>query len=232
MPHNIKFNLNYRIGTACYFQFYAHVPETMTASRKVCLWLTVSQPSQPYGALRALPTTNARHRMLRKSGRCRSSQIMSFSIRFFFSCFGSFSLWWRDNSNTVYFANLRCCTRRCRFKYSSIINVNVVKCRQHELWNSRCRYRPSSARYSCDYKRAVLKLKLKELRKDTCPNIIFFYFYTESYRYWTQLWTEVCRNGFDQRFARQQLCKHGPTRNSNGSCIFCRSDWRANRLAG
>jgi hypothetical protein len=27
-------------------------------------------------------------------------------------------------------------------------------------------------------------------------------------------------NGFDQRIARQQLCKHGPTRNSRGGCVF------------
>jgi hypothetical protein len=25
-------------------------------------------------------------------------------------------------------------------------------------------------------------------------------------------------NGFDQRVARQQLCKHGPTRNNRGGC--------------
>jgi hypothetical protein len=28
-------------------------------------------------------------------------------------------------------------------------------------------------------------------------------------------------NGFDQRVARQQLCKHGPTHNNNGGCVFC-----------
>jgi hypothetical protein len=28
-------------------------------------------------------------------------------------------------------------------------------------------------------------------------------------------------NGFDQRVARQQLSKHGPTRNNEGSCVFC-----------
>jgi hypothetical protein len=39
-------------------------------------------------------------------------------------------------------------------------------------------------------------------------------------------------NGFDQRVATQQLCKYGPTRNNMGSCAFCRSDRRANRLAG
>jgi hypothetical protein len=27
-------------------------------------------------------------------------------------------------------------------------------------------------------------------------------------------------NGFDQRVARQQLCKHGPTRNSRWGCVF------------
>jgi hypothetical protein len=27
-------------------------------------------------------------------------------------------------------------------------------------------------------------------------------------------------NGFDQRVARQQLCKHGPTRNSRRSCVL------------
>jgi hypothetical protein len=26
-------------------------------------------------------------------------------------------------------------------------------------------------------------------------------------------------NGFDRRIARQQLCKHGPTRNNRGSCV-------------
>jgi hypothetical protein len=25
---------------------------------------------------------------------------------------------------------------------------------------------------------------------------------------------------FDERVARQQLCKHGPTRNNRGSCVF------------
>jgi hypothetical protein len=30
-------------------------------------------------------------------------------------------------------------------------------------------------------------------------------------------------NGFDQRVAGQQLCKHGPTWNNRGSCVFCRS---------
>jgi hypothetical protein len=39
-------------------------------------------------------------------------------------------------------------------------------------------------------------------------------------------------NGFDQRVARQQLCKHAPTRNNRGSCISHRSDRHANRLAG
>jgi hypothetical protein len=38
-------------------------------------------------------------------------------------------------------------------------------------------------------------------------------------------------NGFDQRVARQQLSKHGPTRKNSGSCVFCRSDQRASRLA-
>jgi hypothetical protein len=38
--------------------------------------------------------------------------------------------------------------------------------------------------------------------------------------------------GFDQHVARQQLCKHGPTCNNKGSCVFCRSDERANILAG
>jgi hypothetical protein len=60
----------------------------------------------------------------------------------------------------------------------------------------------------------------------------------------------LCCNGFDQRFARQQLCKHGPIRNNRGSCcfcvrgdvktvdsdhvicVFCSSDRRANRLGG
>jgi hypothetical protein len=27
-------------------------------------------------------------------------------------------------------------------------------------------------------------------------------------------------NGFDQRVARQHLCKHGPTSNNRGSCAF------------
>jgi hypothetical protein len=27
-------------------------------------------------------------------------------------------------------------------------------------------------------------------------------------------------NGFDERVARQQLCKHGPTRNNTGGCFF------------
>jgi hypothetical protein len=27
-------------------------------------------------------------------------------------------------------------------------------------------------------------------------------------------------NGFDQRVARQQLCKHGPTCNNTGGCVF------------
>jgi hypothetical protein len=27
-------------------------------------------------------------------------------------------------------------------------------------------------------------------------------------------------NRFDERVARQQLCKHGPTRNNKGSCVF------------
>jgi hypothetical protein len=27
-------------------------------------------------------------------------------------------------------------------------------------------------------------------------------------------------NGLDQRVARQPLCKHGPTRNSGGSCVL------------
>jgi hypothetical protein len=39
-------------------------------------------------------------------------------------------------------------------------------------------------------------------------------------------------NGFYQCVARQQLCKHGPTRNNRGNSVFCRSDQRANRLAG
>jgi hypothetical protein len=39
-------------------------------------------------------------------------------------------------------------------------------------------------------------------------------------------------NGFDQPIARKQLCEHGSTRNNRGSCVFCRSDWRAIRLAG
>jgi hypothetical protein len=29
----------------------------------------------------------------------------------------------------------------------------------------------------------------------------------------------ICCNGFYQRVARQQLCKHGPTRNNRGSCV-------------
>jgi hypothetical protein len=37
---------------------------------------------------------------------------------------------------------------------------------------------------------------------------------------------------FDQRVARQQLCKHGPTSNRRGKCVSCRSDLRANRMAG
>jgi hypothetical protein len=37
--------------------------------------------------------------------------------------------------------------------------------------------------------------------------------------------------GFDQHVARQQLCKHGSTRNNRGSCVFCRSDRHASRLA-
>jgi hypothetical protein len=49
-----------------------------------------------------------------------------------------------------------------------------------------------------------------------CPNIVHYIYF----------------NGFDQRLARQQLCKHSPTRNNRGSCVFCRSDRRANRLAG
>jgi hypothetical protein len=28
------------------------------------------------------------------------------------------------------------------------------------------------------------------------------------------------RNGFDQRVARQQLCKHGPARNNRWGCVF------------
>jgi hypothetical protein len=43
--------------------------------------------------------------------------------------------------------------------------------------------------------------------------------------------TRYC-NGFDQLVARQQLSKHGLTHNNRGSCVFCRSDRRANRLAG
>jgi hypothetical protein len=39
-------------------------------------------------------------------------------------------------------------------------------------------------------------------------------------------------NGFDQRVARQQTYKHGPTRNNTGSYVFSRSDRRTNRLAG
>jgi hypothetical protein len=31
---------------------------------------------------------------------------------------------------------------------------------------------------------------------------------------------EAYCNGFDQRFARQQHCKHGPTCNSRGGCFF------------
>jgi hypothetical protein len=27
-------------------------------------------------------------------------------------------------------------------------------------------------------------------------------------------------NEFDERVARQQLCKHGPTRSNRGSCVF------------
>jgi hypothetical protein len=38
--------------------------------------------------------------------------------------------------------------------------------------------------------------------------------------------------GFAQHVARQQLCKHGPTCNNRGSCVFCRSDRCANILAG
>jgi hypothetical protein len=37
---------------------------------------------------------------------------------------------------------------------------------------------------------------------------------------WAQVpWHTYC-NGFDQRVARQQLCKHGPTRNNRGSVVF------------
>jgi hypothetical protein len=39
-------------------------------------------------------------------------------------------------------------------------------------------------------------------------------------------------NEFDQRVAREQLCKNGLIRNNRGSCVFCRSDLPANRLAG
>jgi hypothetical protein len=28
-------------------------------------------------------------------------------------------------------------------------------------------------------------------------------------------------NGYEQRVARQQLCKHGPTRNNRGNSVFC-----------
>jgi hypothetical protein len=27
-------------------------------------------------------------------------------------------------------------------------------------------------------------------------------------------------NGFDQRVVTQELCKHGPTRNNRGGCVF------------
>jgi hypothetical protein len=39
-------------------------------------------------------------------------------------------------------------------------------------------------------------------------------------------------NWFDQCVTRRHLCKHCPTRNNRGSCVFCRSDWHTNRLAG
>jgi hypothetical protein len=44
--------------------------------------------------------------------------------------------------------------------------------------------------------------------------------------------TPIYCNESDQRVIRQQLCKHGPTRNNRGSCVFCRSDRRANSVAG
>jgi hypothetical protein len=40
------------------------------------------------------------------------------------------------------------------------------------------------------------------------------------------------KNGFDQCVARQQLCKHGPTRSNSGNCVLYRADRPANRLAG
>jgi hypothetical protein len=48
--------------------------------------------------------------------------------------------------------------------------------------------------------------------------------------YWGLL-IEYCKR-FDQRVARQQLCKHSPTRNNRGRCVFCRSDQCTSRLAG
>jgi hypothetical protein len=39
-------------------------------------------------------------------------------------------------------------------------------------------------------------------------------------------------NGYDQCVAKQHLCKHSPTNNNTENGVFCRSDRRANRLAG
>jgi hypothetical protein len=39
-------------------------------------------------------------------------------------------------------------------------------------------------------------------------------------------------NGFDQRVARQQLCKHGPTRNKTWCCFLCRPRQEAEEQRG
>jgi hypothetical protein len=39
-------------------------------------------------------------------------------------------------------------------------------------------------------------------------------------------------NGFDQRVVRQELCKHGPTRNNTGGCLFYVVRARANAANG
>jgi hypothetical protein len=38
---------------------------------------------------------------------------------------------------------------------------------------------------------------------------------------------ELYCNIFDQRIARQQLCKHGPTRNNRKGCFLYRPRWAA-----
>jgi hypothetical protein len=99
-PYNIKFNLYHHMAPAWYFPFYAHVQEIVTASRRVCLWLTASQPSQPYGVLCASPIS-ARHRMLRKPGTPRVWDLFLDGVSFKYRSMISFLvLLYIDNASS------------------------------------------------------------------------------------------------------------------------------------